>query len=143
METDYYLPLYGVGFGDIDKQYTSSDISAAMAAIVKHFNLIRTYDDFGTAEKYTALMNVAAENNIDVILGIPNVDLINFDANTYLQNHAYQSGNTPWSHLKCIIVGNETYNGENYTRYAPLLNDCVESSYKKLITHQGLEIRLL
>lgn len=121
----YSLPKFGVCFGDVDTSYTAADVTAAIGVIAKYFNLIRTYDDFHSVEKYTALMNATESNNIDVILGIPNEDLPNFDPKTFIQKHAYKPDGSVWKNLKCIIVGNETYGKKDYNTAAPLLAGCV------------------
>ena len=122
----YSIPKFGVSFGDVDGSYTPADVTAGIGVIAQYFNLIRTYDDFHSLEKYNALMTAAEARNVDVILGIQNSLLPGFDAQSYLKAHAYKAdGVTPWPNLKCIIVGNETYNGNNYNTFAPLLAGCV------------------
>ncbi len=121
----YSLAKFGVCFGDVDTSYTVSDVTAAVGVISRYFNLIRTYDDFNSAEKYAALMDTTESNNIDVILGIPNKDILDFDAKTFIKNHAYKPDGTVRPNLKCIIVGNETYGGDKYKTYAPSLAACV------------------
>ena len=134
----YTLPKYGVCFGDVDPTYKTTDIKAAVETIAKHFNLIRTYDSMHSQAKYNTLMQTASDNEIDIILGIPNSALANFSGSyktaktyisNYLKNNAYQSdGTTPWSNLKCIIVGNETYGSDDkYKTYAPILESCVSN----------------
>lgn len=128
MSTTYSLPTFGVSFGDVDTSYTVADVKAAVPVIAKYYSLIRTYDDFHSMDKYHALMSACEASGIDVLLGIPNDKLSGFDAKTYINDHAYKPSTgdgtampKPYTNLKCIIAGNETYNGSNYTNFAPLL----------------------
>ncbi|MFT6245223.1 MAG: exo-beta-1,3-glucanase (GH17 family) [Vicingaceae bacterium] len=115
----YSLPKFGVCFGDVDTSYTAADVKAAVGVISKYYNLIRTYDNFHTTDKLAMLMNQSNAYSIDVILGIPNVDLPTFDAANYVKANCYPAGETtPWPSLKCIIVGNETYGVNAYGTYA-------------------------
>jgi exo-beta-1,3-glucanase (GH17 family) len=138
----YTLPKYGVGFGDVDTTYTSADVKAAVETIANYYNLIRTYDNFGGGTKLSTLMDESAKNNIDVILGIPNVDLTKFDAGTYVKDNCYKSAGVPWPNLKCIIVGNETYGGAAYDTYAKDLHIHVAALVAEIKGHPKLNAQV-
>lgn len=140
---NYTLPKFGVCFGDVDSSYTAADVKAAVGVMSQYYNLIRTYDSLNSHEKLSMLMNQSEAYTIDVILGIPNSSLTNFDAATYVSNNCFMAdGVTPWPSLKCIIVGNETYNGSNYTNFAPILADCVKALIKEIKANPKLDAQV-
>lgn len=135
-ENSFTLPKIGVAFGDVDRSYTVQDIKQAMRLIQINFPLVRVYDDFGGGRKYQALMQSADAYSVDVILGVENVQLLNYlgtieDAKNYLNAHAYYYDTAgvrhSWRHLKVIMVGNETEGVNGTVRHMYYLSLCVQN----------------
>ncbi|MBX2814933.1 MAG: hypothetical protein KTR24_03005 [Saprospiraceae bacterium] len=136
----YSIGKVGVAFGSYKIRFQPSDVQNAMNLIGQSFDVVRVYGDMGSMASFAALMESAESHGIDVILGVPYEWMEVGRAQEFVDRYAFDDSGRPWSRLKCIIVGNESYNTKNgaYKKAAPKLAQAVDEFIGAVASHREL-----